>query len=335
MILDHLGGPIAHLLYGRLGFWSAAEGFFFLSGFVVTRVAQRKENAPLWFLRRTWKIWTWHTFSVVALAFLMMTLSLWGWKGLPGWEGFSDAPLTHLAGALLLIHLPDYLDVLPLYVLLMLGAGLVFPWVLQKPTIRAWILLLASANLWLVSLFLHEACPLAQSGWFRFGIFNPLSWQFVFWAGSTTAILSAHFCQRTPTGPRRFSWRFNLTLSLISLCLFFFWGWKNGIWGWRVPNDESIWTSRTLLGPLRLLSFTTVVSWCALLVRNHPRWLTFRFPSLLGRHSLQIYSIHLIFVYMWSFRPTHLADVWSYLVPAGVLTFLAMYAHQRERAYRS
>ena len=34
MVLDHFSGPISHYLYQCFGFFSAAEGFFFLSGFV-------------------------------------------------------------------------------------------------------------------------------------------------------------------------------------------------------------------------------------------------------------------------------------------------------------
>jgi peptidoglycan/LPS O-acetylase OafA/YrhL len=52
MAIDHWGGPISAQLYQRLGFWTAAEGFFFISGYVATQVALGKPDPQRWFLQR-------------------------------------------------------------------------------------------------------------------------------------------------------------------------------------------------------------------------------------------------------------------------------------------
>ena len=122
MTLDHFGRPISFYLYQCFGFFSAAEGFFFLSGFVGLLAASSKgskDPGQRWMFSRAFKTWRYHIITLVALA-------LAGLAFLPKtalfFAGLYEHPIQGSLWSLLLVNTPEWLDVLPLYVVfLMLG----------------------------------------------------------------------------------------------------------------------------------------------------------------------------------------------------------------------
>ena len=71
MTLDHFSSPISHVLYQCFGFFSAAEGFFFLSGFVgmlATISKTARGETTRWMQKRAFRIWIYH---IVSLLFLV------------------------------------------------------------------------------------------------------------------------------------------------------------------------------------------------------------------------------------------------------------------------
>lgn len=126
MILDHFSGPISKILYQCFGFFSAAEGFFFLSGFVgmLAFIGKRKrgENAD-WMRLRAFRIWKFHIGTVAFLVLLAFFC-------LPSiqhfFTGFYRHPGSGILFAGILAYTPEWLDVLPLYVFLLLFGSVFF-----------------------------------------------------------------------------------------------------------------------------------------------------------------------------------------------------------------
>ena len=324
MAIDHWGGPVSAQLYQRLGFWTAAEGFFFISGYVATQVALGKVDPQRWFLLRGRLVWKWHLVALALMAALAIVLPALGWRPLAGFEG--ERTLRDLFGAAVLLHQPDYLDVLPLYVVLMFAAGAGVPVLAWRWPARAGqIVLGASLLVWFAAQFgalgLLRA-PLPE--WMRMGLFDPFGWQLLFFAGVGLALFRRSGW--SPGVPQRRA----LVAAACLLSVVFF-AWRNGIGGLVPLADESVWTSRAHLGPLRVLSFMAVVVLVAEVLRRWPRALDWPPTRFLGQHSLAVFSLHLPLIYLWHFRPAAgpwIAQVMVPLLMLGLL-FLIARAHQR------
>jgi hypothetical protein len=324
MAIDHWGGPVSAQLYQRLGFWTAAEGFFFISGYVATQVALGKPDPQRWFLQRSRLVWKWHLVALLLMALLALALPALGWRPLQGLDG--GGALRDVLGAAVLLHQPDYLDVLPLYVVLLLAAGAAVPELARRWPARAgyWVLS-ASLLLWLAAqcgaLGVVRA-PLPA--WMRMGLFDPLGWQLLFFAGVSLALLRRDGRVLQPLLRRR------LVVGATALALLFF-GWRNGLAGMQPLPDESVWTSRAHLGPLRVLSFLAVAVLVAEVLRRWPRALDWSPTRFLGQHSLAVFSLHLPLVYLWHFRPAPGPWTAQVVVPLLMLggLFLIARAHQR------
>ncbi len=323
MAIDHWGGPISAQLYQRLGFWTAAEGFFLISGYVATQVALEKTDPQGWFLRRGRLVWKWHLIALALMALLALLLPALGWRPLAGLDG--SGHLRDLFGAAVLLHQPDYLDVLPLYVVLLFVAGAGIPALARRwPSYAGQVVLGASVLLWLAAQFgvlgwIRAPLP----AWMRMGLFDPMGWQLLFFAGAGLALMRSQGVRLQPSQRRCL-----LVVSLVLAILFLLW--RNDALGMVSLADESVWTSRAHLGPLRLLSFLAVAVLVAEVIRRWPRALDWAPTRFLGQHSLAVFSLHLPLIYLWHFRPgpgPWIAQVMVPLMMLGVLFVIAR-AHQ-------
>lgn len=323
MTLDHLGGPIAQTLYGAFGFISAAEGFFFLSGFVAIQVCLRKASPSEWLLLRARKIWFWHVLSVLALSLLVAISSSLGWKLLPGTNLLFSNPFSYFLSTASLVHLPDYLDVLPLYVMLMLLASVAIP-TIRLTKYPALTLLVGSGFGWgLAQMGLWETLRSPLPTWSKLGAFDPLAWQWVFFAGAALAIATR---SEAPW------WKHRLVLPFSCLLVAFFFSWKHGWLGLPVFPETQFWNSRSSLGPLRMVNTAAWVLLFTCLIHKFPKWVDWRFPAFLGRHSLYVYTFHLPLVYLWQFRSFSTGPILSILVPVLLVISLAIPALLHEKS---
>lgn len=323
MTLDHLGGPIAKHLYGRFGFVSAAEGFFFLSGFVAFKVALRKESPYRWFLLRAQKIWTWHGISLLTVCILVVVLASFGWKTLPGTENLAQHPFSFCLSSLSLLHLPDYLDVLPLYVLLMLCAAWLFPLVRQQGNPSIYLLLLSFAVWGFAQFEIWTLVRALLPAWMQGGVFDPLAWQLVFFSGGALAL------HARSEKAWWYSPRWLLIAAVAGITLF---AWKNGWITPYVPSESGVLNSRTHLGILRVLNFSALLLILGALMQKFPGMSTWTFPALLGRHSLYVFSFHLPLVYLWLYRPFRVPPPLEILIPIALVFCLALPAFLREKS---
>lgn len=291
MTLDHFSGPISRYLYQCFGFFSAAEGFFFLSGFVgmlaVKSKTERGEGTG-WMRKRAFRIWRFHVatlFSIAILAFFF----------LPSLQIFFSGLYKHpVSGSLLagiLAYTPEWLDVLPLYVFLLLLGSLVFPAIIRGRLKLVWGI---SFGLWICAQFsLRTQILKIYPDWIYPGFFDLSAWQFVYFSGAAISFLwkqqkfSAVFL-------RRF---FHVSAFFCVICF---------IWSHRFfdfPHPSDFWISKEHVGALRYLNFLAFVGVISSIVRHKPSLLDFAFCRTLGRHSLEVFTGQTICVYLWMATP--------------------------------
>ena len=303
MTLAHLPTHFSDFLNSPLGFVSSADGFIFISAFLVGRLyireAMQDESGvrrKLW--RRTLKIYGYH---LMTLAFAFMVAAPYAaHTHKAALSNLLDFYLAHkgaaITGSVLLLYCPPLLDILPLYVVFLF----LTPLILSAAVRWRWrSVLLASAGVWMMAQFgLREAVhtwtvhathlniPIQETG-----AFNLFAWQAVWvagnWLGARSATEGA-MLKRVP------GW---LAALASSACIFFL-----GVrWGWFGPHLTEpalgMLLDKWQIGPLRalnMLSFSAVVYW---LRKYLGRCVAVEPLLTLGKASLHVFCAHLIFVF--------------------------------------
>ena len=190
IFVDHVPDSLFSLVTLRAyAFADAAELFFFLSGFVAAMVYGRMAEKKGFFAaaKKIWRrTWVLYLAQMLLLAFVLAEVSLAAAGTGHGHyhsdfrlDAFLSRPGTAILHALLLRYQPAYLDILPVYVVLLF----VFPLVLLLLARNFWLVLLPSLALYLavqVFALTPHTFPYGN-GWF----FNPLAWQFLFVLGAS------------------------------------------------------------------------------------------------------------------------------------------------------
>ena len=332
MTLDHFGRPISYYLYQCFGFFSAAEGFFFLSGFVGMFAATSKgvkDPGQSWMRWRAFKTWRYHIVTLVALC-------LAAWLFLPRVDHFFDAIYSHpVRGSffsLLLVNTPEWLDVLPLYVLFLLLGSFVFPLFVKAGRLRTVLLLwLPSLCVWVAAQFgLRDACNSIFPQWIHHGDFDPFGWQFVYFSGAATASWW-RIARKSDAAGATLAVRSvkRLTPAVIVLLVFCF------LWSHQfiaLAEPASFWISKLHVGPLRFANFFTFMLLICAIVRRWPALLDFRATNVMGRHSLDVYTAHIVLIYLWMAMPKEIRyhGPWNVLVPLLACVLLWVLAKVRE-----
>lgn len=312
MAADHFGEPIFQHLYEYAGYVSAAEGFVFLSGMLVALVYSRYyHQGGLVLEQKVWQrvgvIYCYHLAVLLAVfVFTVLTVIFNA-----DWKSFATEmqvePLRALLSGIVLVYQPPMLDILPMYVLLMLGAPLALRLMLHFKLIGVGIVFLGSCMLWVFS---H------QGGWHlmlqqlpstvivRFGAFDYMAWQLIFVLGMIAGFV--RFSQQS-TSPQ-FNKPLLLTaLGLIVLLFSLRHGYLKpasllgGQWLVEYPH-----IARDNMGWLRLLNFLAFVYVIATLIKLHQAYYIFkpfyalgRWLAFLGQHSLQVFAFHLVVLYCY------------------------------------
>jgi hypothetical protein len=292
MTLDHLGRPFNYWLYQCFGFFSAAEGFFFLSGLVGGWAVLRKaENDPsAGFLRRRARtLWLAQVVPVLAFAALVFVLGI---TPPYGFAPFADHTVAATVLTFFLLHTPGWFDVLSLYaVLLMLGFW-TFPAMARG---RVWPLAVSALVWGAAQLGLREWTRGVLPAWSAPGTFDPFAWQFVYFLGAGAALLWPRWRERMGG-----AW-----LKLIGYILCFMVA-LTFAWSRRwlpVEQPAEFWVSRSSLGVIRLLNFLAFAALLASVVRRWPGLLDFRPTALLGRYSLHVFVWQSLLLQFWFLAP--------------------------------
>lgn len=189
IFIDHIPENVFALITLRnFGFSDAAEIFIFLSGYSAGYVFQLRERrqgftfASFETLRRVLTLYVVHIFVfVLFVAQVSLTAAKFGnpmYLEEMNMTHFLQEPHVAVMEALVLRFQPRFLDILPLYIVLLIA--LVPLMALGKRA--TWPCLIASGALWLgVQLFgWHFSAYPDEREW----TFNPLAWQFLFVIGA-------------------------------------------------------------------------------------------------------------------------------------------------------
>ena len=293
----HLGQPF--------GFVSAAEGFVFLSAFLVGSVysqAARKRGFAAMrkaALGRAAKVYGAHVALLLLLFFVLVPFAAThGAHAITDLASFYvERPRVALVSALALAYNPPLLDILPMYVLLIAAS----PRFIEFGTRRGWgPLLMLSAALWLFAQLgggrhVYESLarlvdwpvPYAQTG-----AFSLLAWQLLWVVGLRAGTLKAE--ARSAARVER-PWPRVLVFGALSLAAVFFV--MRHVTG-QVPSTSDAALNALFdkwhLGPLRLANFAVLailaVHWRDVLVA----WAARSMIATLGRASLTVFTAHLV-----------------------------------------
>jgi hypothetical protein len=211
-------------------------------------------------------------------------------------DGFGQEPYRALLEALLLRFQPAFLNILPLYIVLLVQFALTLP-LLRRPR----LLLTFSATLYVVTRALGLELPSwTGGGWF----FNPFAWQVLFAIGLTLGY-------RAPGGPGPLLvlpwWRGLGVLAVLWLVVTFvllFMTWHRPEYaplvpGWLMPLWENV--DKTALHPFRLISVLALTYLLAHWVRADAAWLrgALAYPFvLMGKQGLPVFCSGILFAFI-------------------------------------
>ncbi len=299
IFINHMPGNLAaRWMPHNFGFSDAADAFVLLAGLSATlaygAMLDRKGLAvgSLKIGARIWTLYIAHiavfviVCGVVAAAVTRTQNPLY--IEAINIQPFFSNTSSALVDALLLGYQPYYLDVLPLYIVLLALFPLIYRAVQFSPVLA----LAGSAALWQGALALGLNLPNTGSGgWF----FNPFAWQLVF----TLGVVMGRAMQLGIAAPR--SWLLDVAAAAILLSALVIKLWPGNPLGIAALNDwvEHLqWGSdKTNLAWTRLLH---LVSLCWLVIRFVPaqapalKSAPARRLAMVGRHSLPVFCTGIV-----------------------------------------
>lgn len=310
IFVDHVAGNVlTRVTPTSMGFSDAAEYFVLLAGFSAAlaygTVMDRRSlvTGTAQVVARIWKLYLAHlglfVFTAVAVAFMAVRFGNPVYYEHVAILPFFQDPATTLLQTAALVFLPNYLDILPLYIVLL--AMLPVLWLLAR--IAPAVALAASAGLYAASSF-ELAIPNMSTGgtWF----FNPFAWQLLFTTGIVAgqAVLRGVALPRSPV----------ITAAAVAIVLFGLvsaapWAVVAGFESLVLPDDWRLDLDKTNLS---LWRFAHALSLAYLVAAHVPRtaaWLAAAPARLLeqaGRHSLPLFSFGVILSLLGTFAFTEI-----------------------------
>jgi hypothetical protein len=196
IFIDHIPHNfLSYFTLQSITFFDAAEVFIFISGFTAALVYGRRlaskgviyATAQVW--RRAWQLYVAHIFLfvlfVAEVSYTAATFKNPMYNEEMRVADFLDEPHVAVIKALLLQFQPAFLDILPMYIVMLV----IFPAVLIGMRAHWLLVLIPSALLYLAVQVFDLSVPAYPAGhdWY----FNPLAWQFLFVSGAVLAHLTA------------------------------------------------------------------------------------------------------------------------------------------------
>jgi len=297
IFVDHIpSNAVNWLTIRNFGFSDAAEVFVFISGYTAAFVYIRalREHGPIVagarILKRAWQVYVAHIFLLVIfmaqIAYVMMSFQNQLYAEEMNAFDFMQEPGITLLQALLLKFKPVYMDILPMYVVLLIGLAIIL-WPLDR---FPHLVLGASILLYILTWRFGWNLPSYPSGhWF----FNPLAWQLLFVFAAWCALGDEN----------RLGWilRSNLLLGLAVAFLVLAFAttltWYVPGWTRFMPDAVARVIYPIDKTSLHLLRFVHFLALALVTVRLVPRdWPGLRRPVfrpaiLCGQHSLEIFCV--------------------------------------------
>lgn len=313
----------ARFTFQPLGFFTAAEGFVFLSGLVFALVytprfiADGKAAFDRHVARRFGFIYGWHmgTYALIAVLFLIPAFNA-AWP--PHWESqelIKNAPFAMLMRASVLMHQTGLLDILPMYLCFIVFIPIVMRGLAAG---RSGLVLAIIAIIWALAQFRPQTFIEAQYG-IHLGWFEVLAWQLIFFGGF---VLGYHL--RTGLKiPLSTKW---LTIAGITCVTLFIY--RQQIPGQfaSVPESIAALVNDRGLGAVRLLNMAAFTYLLYALCLAKPNWCKARAFTILGENSIQVFSFHILVCYAaMPFRPWLAEQSVGLALAFGLVLTLSIY----------
>jgi len=290
IFVDHIPDDrLNRVTLHNFGFCDAAEVFVLLAGFSAVLAYGRlfeRDGAVSGLRRVALRCARIYAFQVGLLLITLAVVVLWTrhYHLTPKIIApILGRPVAGLAHGLTLAALPSYLDILPLYVVLLAA----FPLIYLGLRRHRWLTLAGSAVLWAIANLDHDLnLPnwIDGEGWY----FNPFAWQFLFTIGSVMALVVSEHRGALPFR------RWIAVICGLYLAIAFF---EAAPWAdWALPNlqlfpmdppDKSLLAVPRILDILALIYLLLSAERIRTLARH---WLM-RPVEACGRHSLEVFSV--------------------------------------------
>jgi hypothetical protein len=301
IFIDHIPENIlSYFTLQALSFFDAAEVFIFVSGFTAALVYGRRLAAKgalyasAQVLHRAWQLYVAHIFLfmmfIAEVSYTASTFQNPMYNEEMRVADFLGEPHIAVIKALLLQFQPTFLDILPLYIVMLA----IFPAILIGMR-RHWLLVLLPSTLaYLAVQIFGIPVPAYPEGhvWY----FNPLAWQILFVTG---AVLGDRVRQgENFTGLLRLAYPVAATVFVVALTIKVSWT-IHGVWE-EFPGLflRELWpVNKNNLSPLRLVPFFALVVLVAAHVPANARFLrtaAARPLVLCGRQSLEIFCLGIL-----------------------------------------
>jgi hypothetical protein len=307
IFIDHIPeNIISYFTLQAFQFYDAAEVFIFISGYSAALVYSRtlSSQGPLYatalILRRAWQLYVAHIFLfmifVAEVSYTVTTFNNPMYNDEMRVADFLEEPHIAIIKALLLQFQPTFLDILPLYILLLVT----FPVILLGLRLQPLVVLIPSFLLYAVVQIVDLPVPAYPEGhvWY----FNPLAWQFLFTAGAALGLSAARAGRRWPVGP-------SLLIAIVVVTVGFVikLSWTiHGVWD-VVPGLflKELWpVNKNNLSPIRLVPFFAAVLVVGALVTPKMKFLIslkVRPIILCGQQSLEVFCFGILLSAMGHF----------------------------------
>lgn len=303
IFINHIpSNPLSLLTLRSWGLADAAEVFVLLAGMAAALAYARYfENGQISIgivsiASRIWSLYILHLMLFLAVAAIcVIAAERWNetsYLELLGFDVFFQSPAWFIADVVTLTFLPGYLDILPLYIVLLTFIPIAF-----MLALRHWALpLLVSFMIYVAAQLLPINLPntrLARE-WF----FNPFAWQLLLIIGFTIGRALG-----TQAQPRLFEnarLQIGLTIGAIIVVVLAFligapWrefaGWENVV----LINPGIMGTiSKTNLHPARVIDILAKLWLVMMFVKASSPWLSYwpsRILCAMGRHSLEVFVL--------------------------------------------
>lgn len=333
IFIDHIPNNfLGYFTLRSIAFSDAAEVFIFISGYTAALVYGRSLHqhgalfATAQVYRRVWQLYVAHIFlfviftAEVSYAVLAVNNPMYTEESRVG--DFLQEPHIAVIKALLLQFQPAFLDILPLYIVL-LGF---FPLVLVTLERGAIWALLPSAAIYALTLRHGWTLPAypADSVWF----FNPLAWQFLFIIGASAGYARISGRWPFPHG----TWLAQLAVTASAALIIINVSW---VIHWVYDPVPAIFAKQLLsytldktnLAPLRLVNFLALALATVYFVRPETAFLRWRIARpiiLCGQHSLYVFCLGIVLAVLGHFALSEFYGELPMQIAVNVIGFALM-----------
>jgi hypothetical protein len=297
IFLDHIpSNAVSWITIRNYGFSDATEIFVFISGYTAAFVYGRamQQNgfivASARVLKRAWQIYVAHVFLfaiyLAEIAYVAHSFDNPLYTEEMGVLDFLKNPDVTILEALLLKFKPVNMDVLPLYIVLLLGFAPMLWLLLRAPSIA----LIASATLYTLMWIFDWNIPAYPSGTWAF---NPLAWQLLFVFGAWCALGGAQRLTRWINSPVLVGLAVAYLVFAFGIAMTWYFPWL-GVFVPKFVGDAIYPIDKTNLDVLRILHFLALAVITVYFVPDSWPGLRSRVfsPAIVcGQHSLETFCL--------------------------------------------